>query len=81
VGAASSREIKLSRREAAPTAVIAVAIIFWISTSKRNQITEKGVLAIKYRPAPFCFQSGESIISLILQIELIAGTLQKGLKD
>jgi hypothetical protein len=53
----------------------------WGFETTSNQITEKGVLAIKYRPAPFCFQSGESIISLILQIELIAGTLQKGLKD
>jgi hypothetical protein len=53
----------------------------WGFETTSNQITEKGVLAIKYRPAPFCFQSGESIISLILQIELIAGTIQKGLKD
>ena len=66
-----------SRLEAAPTLAFEVAIIFRISTSNINQITEKGSLAIKYRPAPFCFQSGESIISLILQIELIADTYKK----
>jgi hypothetical protein len=66
---------------AASTVVIAVTLISQIRTSAIYQITVSGALAIKYRPAPFCFQSRESIISLILQLELIADNLQKGFED